>query len=66
MTIDATPMSWFNVSKRESYAETRRGIPCRPSQCIGMKVALKPMKMTQKLITPRRSLYIFPVIFGNQ
>ena len=34
--------------------------------CIGKKVALKPMNVSQKWSFPSRSLYIRPVIFGNQ
>ena len=33
---------------------------------MGMKVALKLMKVSQKCSRPSRSSYIRPVIFGNQ
>ena len=49
-----------------SYAAGRRGIPCTPIRCIGKNVRLKPMNVAQKWIFPSRSLYIRPVIFGNQ
>ena len=35
-------------------------------RCIGANVTLKATKVSQKWIRPRRSLYIRPVIFGNQ
>ncbi len=66
MSPDAALMNMFRSAKRSSYVATRRGIPCRPSQCIGMKVRLKPMNRSQKLHLPRVSLYMRPVIFGNQ
>ena len=34
--------------------------------CMGKNVALNARKVPQKWIFPRRSLYIRPVIFGNQ
>ncbi len=48
------------------YTDTRRGIPTRPTQCIGKKVRLSAMKVPQKWSRPSVSLYIRPVIFGNQ
>ena len=66
MISDAALMTMLRFSKRESYAATRRGMPCSPSQCIGMNVALNPTNISQKLHWPSRSLYIRPVIFGNQ
>jgi hypothetical protein len=45
---------------------TRRGIPRRPEMCIGKKVTLKPMKISQKDSFPRPSRYIRPYIFGIQ
>ena len=35
-------------------------------RCIGAKVTLNAMNVSQKWMRPRRSLYIRPVIFGNQ
>src|SRR5205085_2304755 len=48
------------------YVYTRRGMPWRPSWCIGKNVRLKPTKRSQKFQRPRRSESIRPVIFGNQ
>ena len=41
-------------------------MPCSPMMCMGAKVALKKMNVSQKWILPRRSSNIRPVIFGNQ
>jgi len=37
-----------------------------PIRCIGKNVRLKPMKVSQKWSFPSVSLYMRPVIFGNQ
>jgi hypothetical protein len=44
----------------------RRGMPDRPSWCIGKKARLKPMKWIQKWTLPSRSSSWRPNIFGNQ
>ena len=44
----------------------RRGMPARPSWCIGKNVMLNPMNMSVNWILPSVSLSIRPVIFGNQ
>ena len=48
------------------YVKTRRGMPRRPSKCIGKNETLNPMSIVQKLQRPRRALSILPVIFGSQ
>ena len=65
-TNDAIEMNRFQFANCGAYSTTRRGIPCVPSQCIGKNVALKAMNVSQKWTFPSRSLYIRPVIFGNQ
>ena len=44
----------------------RRGMPLRPRMWCGPNVRLKPISISQKCTLPRRSLIIFPKIFGNQ
>src|SRR4029078_1537119 len=48
------------------YRYVRRGMPMRPTMCIGKKVRLKPMSISQKFHLPRRSSSILPNAFGHQ
>ena len=48
------------------YVEMRRGMPRSPEMCIGKKVRLKPMSISQKWIWPKRSSSSLPVNFGSQ
>ena len=45
---------------------SRRGIPSMPRKCIGKKVILNPMKVSQKWSLPRVSPSMRPVILGHQ
>jgi hypothetical protein len=44
----------------------RRGIPATPRKCIGKKVTLKPIIISQKVQWPSVSFSIVPVNFGHQ
>src|SRR5262245_4207637 len=50
-----TLTSWFMPShpSPESYRYVRRGMPYRPSRCIGKNVRLKPIRNSQKFSLPR-------------
>ena len=41
-------------------------MPSKPMMCMGKKVKLKPMKMSQKPHTDSHSCNMRPVNFGNQ
>ena len=41
-------------------------MPFSPTKCIGMKVRLNPISISQKCTLPMLSLSIFPNILGNQ
>ena len=59
-------MNRFQAANFDAYSATRRGIPWMPIRCIGAKVRLKKMNVSQKCHLPSRSSNIRPVIFGNQ
>src|SRR5260370_10865131 len=63
-----TVSNTFNGRKPVSmgYLEMRRTMPDTPRMCIGKKVMLKPMVISQKCQAARLSLYSRPVTFGNQ
>ena len=44
----------------------RRIMPARPIVCMGKKVRLKKINMSQKFTMPSFSLIMRPNIFGNQ
>ena len=44
----------------------RRGMPSKPSVCMGRKPMLKPRNIVQKFHLPSRSFISRPVILGNQ
>lgn len=44
----------------------RRGIPASPKKCIGPKQTFTPIKVVQKCILPKVSLYRTPVILAIQ
>src|SRR6266513_6241208 len=49
-----------------AYVYTRRGIPSKPTMCMGKKVSAVPTNVTQNDACAQRSWYIRPVTFGNQ
>ena len=58
----------FQVRKPVSigYVAMRRCMPMTPRMCMGKKVRLKPMSISQKCQAPSVSLYSRPLILGNQ
>ena len=48
-----------------NHTQVRRGMPWRPSQCIGANVMFIPMNIIQNWILPIRSLIIRPVNNGK-
>ena len=48
------------------YESIRRDIPCSPRMCIGPKVMLKPMIISQKFHLPSFSLRRWPNTLGHQ
>jgi hypothetical protein len=49
-----------------AYVQVRRGIPYIPDMCIGKKVRLNPIMVSQKWSWPSRSSGIRPATLGNQ
>ena len=49
-----------------AYSAMRRGMPARPSRCIGKNVSWRPTNMSVKWTLPSRSSSIRPSILGNQ
>ena len=58
----------FNVPQPRSavYSAIRRGMPRMPRMCMGKKVRLNPISISQKWSRPSPSRSRKPVIFGNQ
>ncbi len=56
----------FRLSSDDGKSAIRRFIPLTPGRCMVKNVRLKPMNIHQKWSFASVSLYIRPVIFGNQ
>jgi hypothetical protein len=64
--IDPNVAILFQLEYESGKSGILLGIPANPKKCIGKKQTLTPIKVDQKWILPKTSLYWLPIILPIQ